>query len=601
MGLRKLTPSLISRASAIFLLAATIGWGTHAAATDPATSLAEGRKALSDGDLSKAHKAYASISFDSALWLEKSEDLLRYHLLRGSAEEAWRIVQVLRRIGDKRPVLNEYERLALFKSKACPLALAQGNSSHGHLLNAATYRLLLSRKMDSFEDQPNPGGSHLAAGLVPFLGEIPVTRLLKGRGCRFEKALAGSKNSLLKSEADELLTFISMQKDVDSIDVNANVLIVNRVLQIAKITYASTTQMAAARHLNALSQKIEWERLPDVDRRWVFRQLFGAGKLADVVPEKRREAQTIALRIAETEPTIAAADWLAMTELDQMTAAEKVRLLSRIQALGAFSGRDWLLVNLAWAHAERGETRDALALIRRLLLESEEKLDSELEASAVELASSLFSEHRFDERLQGAIHSSLPARLWLALLEDMQLRIALKGQRADFARIAGLIRLQKAKYPWRTSLVDLQRNLAARNLTQFRKHLSSASDRDLLDIAAKIAGRYPELSQRELNSLQSFSSELVSAIRKRIKPGDSRWDRITDVVHVLELDVTEWKIGAETVRKGTVQMGLARWRRPEMRKLPFELKVPETLPLHTLIFVPDSHGGREWRLAIDDP
>jgi hypothetical protein len=452
------------------------------------------------------------------------------------------------------------------------------------------------------------------AGLTPYLKDIPSTKVLKGRGCRFEKLRLTTKEDLLKAEGEELVEFLKSDKQGLTLESQAELVIVSRLLQLLQAGAETKSGLSlrdkatrvrfeavASQSLKTLAPTLAWEKMPDGDRRLIFRHLFGSLRLAEIPAERRAEASAIALRVLESEPTAAAADWLALVETQNLPAAKKIRLYSRLESLGSFAGRGWVMLELAWARAEKGEAREALAILRRLLLENEERLEPELEASAVELATTLVAEHRFDLKLQGAIRSALPSRLWFSLLEDLQLRLALKGERGELDQVVKLVRENASAGTRYAAITDLHRALAARDLGAFRQRVRAVTDRELMTLASQFAGRMPSLGEGEVAQLQVYFTEVAGALRKRLKSWDSRWDRLSDAIHVLEPESSAAKMGAQSVRKGTVQMGLARWRRPELAKPPFELKVPETLPLHALIMIPDSIGGRGWKLTFDQP
>ena len=148
--------------------------------------LKEGREALGRDNPAAALKAYKSIGPGDPLWTDKLEDLIRYSLIKEDGLEAWRVIQIGRRTRAKPALWNDYERLALLRAQACPLAISANDQTRGFLLNAAVYRLRAEMFEEGGGDLLASGRavdvSHLTVRLVPYLAEIPHTELLPGRG-----------------------------------------------------------------------------------------------------------------------------------------------------------------------------------------------------------------------------------------------------------------------------------------------------------------------------------------------------------------------------------------------------------------------------------
>lgn len=589
---------------------------TSAAANTSATvaALAKGRSLLESGKLLEAQRAYGEIPVEDPLWQEKVEDLLRYHLVKGQPQEAWRIVQLLRRTKRAPENVDDYERLALHRSGACPLAVPAHRTLHGHLIDAATYRHPQRYLRTDASDKLVPvEGASLAAGLVPHLRDIPATKLAKGQGCRVAKAMliGDSEEKVRRAELEALNRALSLLGPVGPFtaeehanggsSVKERLLVGARAIELTKKIGNEAGAKALLANLPR-DTEVPWLELPDPERRWIFIHYFGADTHSALKGEKKEHAKKIAISVISKANEPAAADWLAMVDLNGLALKERSSLLARVEKLGAFSGRGWVLYELARSYALENCIPESLTVLRRLLLEREEAIDEPIERASVDLAARIFGEHRFEERLVGAMQAALPSRLWSEMVEGALVRAAFAAREREFGRIVGLRKSAASRESLRGVETDLWRRLAARDAAGFKRQLKSfakgsAADNTLIAMAGKFAS---ELAGRgsEDRSLSSFAEALGDELRGRVRSDDGRTDRLVDFARALG-SRGDWSEGARSTSRGSVNVGVARYQSADLRPSEFRLKEPGALPLRELTFVPDGTTGRGWRLSTE--
>lgn len=600
-----------------------------------APALESARARLLQNDLPGALAHYARIDANDPRWPAKVEDLLRHHLLHGSPVEAWRLTQLLRRVKKPVPFLNDYESLAVFMAGACPLALPADDTARGHLLKAATYRFARTRLSGSAIDPRRDRtvhSIHLAPGLVHNLTDIPRAELLKGQGCRFTRPDDLSPTRTARAELNELMIYLDLNRDLNSALIQ-RFLVMTRAFQLATELKDTALEAKLAQALDA-EPAPPWTDLPDAERKLLFHRRFKGTKLTVIPPELRERAQEIALQILEpttttvttavtTTPapaptaaavaTAAAADWLGLIDLDRLPLPRRLRLLTRLSLAEGDANRGWVLFELARAHHESGDAVKALGLLRRLMVENEEPVPPEMDPAVISLATRIFVEHRFDERMRGAIQAALPARLWTQLLNEALLRLALNGRRTDYERLASMPSMQQPSSSLQQPLSSLLlRELARRDFVAFSRRFTSlprgpSTDRSLFLLGGRIAAQLPELDTLTLRSLRPFLKNLTTALAQhRSQPvvNSQRNEEVSDLVQALQaMDATdpEWSKGGQTVRQGILRVGVARWRRADRLPNPFELQVPSSLPLRFLVEMPDSIVERGWKISTSVP
>lgn len=535
---------------------------------------------LSSGKLEDAIKTLSSIDPTSNDYTKKIELLARFHLVRREGLEAWRTLQVGRRVRRAKNDWNDLERLAIFQARSCPLALepSEDGKARAHLLNAAVYRLLpaIFRDDSSTFDRAEPGETHLTAGLVPYLKEIPQTQLLQGQGCRLAKTIV-NQNSLRKSELKALLDYLDSGERSEG--AGARLLILARALELAVTDPESTKRIEA---MIPPPSEIAWAELPDAERQWLFVHSFGGRSLTDVPVQRQPEAQRLAISILNTEE--ASPLWIAMIDLDSLSLKTRLDLLTRLAAKdGPFKGRAWILFDLARAKYESGQTIETLTILRRLLVEREEVIDDAMEDAGVTLASHIFIEYRFDQKIFGALDASLPSRLWRTLLTRAAMRSALAGRPTDLQSIEKLAARRNS-----TLDLSLLKPLARRNLKAFEKELHDMNPEFARTLASYMVD-------------ESFTKTLVpyaNAVAKRLRAQSTGPNQdIDDLTRLLSRPESEWAKGNASVRQGVLRVGVA--RRPRLDVAPFEfaLEPPATLAKRDLFFIPDLQMDGGWTFS----
>jgi hypothetical protein len=596
---------VVLRALKQLLLSLLVAGSANALAnTASASELGAGRAALKRGDLAQAMLAYKPVTPQHPLWADKLEDLIRYHLDKQEGLEAWRIIQVGRRTGVGKS-WGDYERLSVMLAGGCALAIAPENSVQAHLLNAAVYRL-----QPWILKSQNPGlkqkdSSHLAAGLVPYLADIPETKILRGQGCRAEKLEASATGrGVAKAELDELVDYLAATRD-SSAD---RLLILIRALELASDPKSEAKDDSLAKALRAElppMAKLPWREFPDPERQWLFVQSFGGKRIEDIAADKRAEAEGFALSALEAADSSPL--WLAAIDLEKLPAKKRRQVLARAEKLGTFPGRSWVLYELALSLNQSGETNEALRVVRRILVEGEEDVDDNLKDALVALSARIFAEHRLDARTQGALEAALPARLWSVLIEQSMLQTALAGHSRDY------VRLEKIRSSMRHASAqpelegNLTRALAFRQLDKFRGLLSARSrsaqtgggmggDERLRRYAQVLVAQLFDLDDARLKALQPFTRALAESLARGNVVGSESAAAVSDLIQLLNME-SERAAGNRSVRGGVVRVGVARFGRADLKPASFSLQPPAQMPRRELMFIPDPATERGWKFS----
>lgn len=578
------------------ILAAAAAFGSEPALS-PEKAFQEARAALEREDPAAALKLYGKIPLKHPLWKEKIEDLIRYELLHRNPEEAWRIVQVEKRVsGREAPELADYERLAIFRARACPLALEGNDQFQAELVNAATYRFFTTNfgVRDRAEVKPIEGAS-LASGLTHYLAEIPTSRLQTGRGCRAEKMQTRSPQAAARREMESLLAASAKLASVDL----PSLLFRARMLELAGELRDSELSKALEDRLPPETM-IPWLKLPDAERRRLFAHYFRANRVAELkgAPSQKR-ASEIAAQVLRGDPEAHVTSWLAMMDFGGLAAKERAELLAHIEKTWRFNGRGWILFQLAESRYELGEAAETLTVLRRLLLEREEEAGGEIEAAAVELAARIFAEYRFEDQLVGAMRAAMPSRLWMEMLDRALIVAAVEGRGREFAK---LMKLESHRLDsFRARELELWRALAERGHARFLSQIKKlgrgpGADRALIELGGRFASEL--IGNPEHKSLQAFARSLALELRDRLRPGDTRIDEINNLAQILE-DESQWAQGARAVRQGILNVGVARWGKSGAQPPAFKFEVPNHLPERELVMVPERATNRAWVLSIE--
>lgn len=557
---------------------------------------------LDRGEPNAAKPLLQSIHPGNGEWIEKLNLLIRYHLLRGPAIEAWRVIQVGRRTTGGSNRWRDEERLAVFLAGACPLALAPEDEPRGWLLDAAVDRLR-GRIFEADAGTPlgarAAGERRLGPGLVPYLADIPRTKLLANQGCRFAKWERRSKESRARNELDLLRRFLDR---ADSAGTRVERLLIRmRALELAEADAKLADEAKALREKLPAASDVDWSALPDPERKWLLARLFAARRLEEVAPERRPEAQAIALASLREGTGTGPADWLALVDLGRLPNDERIVVLSRAEASGRFAGRSWVLLELARSLAEANRVNDSLTVVRRLLREHEEELSADETAAAVELASKLFAEFTFDERTTSAVHAAVPEALWTPMLARTELRFAFAGRAVELAKLHKNLDHARGAGFRSDDRRELVTAIARKDLGRFRRTLDEGERRArrgqrLADFAADYLAELGE--QGNPLVLRGFTRELAVRLRRADAGRGELRDRLTDLALSLDQSGTTAE-AEESVRRGIVRLGTARWRHATAAPPTFVLRPPDALPLRRLFYMPASISSRsnEWILS----
>ena len=557
-----------------------------------ATSLETARAEIAAGRTANARSTYKQIKFTSPDWPAKVEDLVRLELNVGQPLEAWRSLQVARRVRKSSDEWVDYERLAVFQAGGCPLALAPANESQSYLLNAAVFRFMPTFYSEdvSVPLENNPSESALAPGLVHYLAEIPNAEIRRDSGCRFAKTFARRLKSPAANELDQLRSFLGTLPAGDKSQ--QKLLVTIRALELATTPEVNDTGLANSFRENLSSiDAMPWNEFPDPERQWLFVQLFKARTLKEVAADQRLRAEVIA-RAALDAPG-ASPLWISLIDFAAEPAAKRATLLAKTEKLGPFKARAWLLYELARARFETNDVVGSLTVLRRLLVEHEEAVDSNLEDACVNLASQIFAENRLDAKNLGAIEAALPARLWNSLFKKAELHSAISGRFSEFKMLEELRRHRAGRDFGAAEETPLLQALAQRNQKAFQRELgdsSAGAGRPLTAFARAMAG---DLIGTPIPSARPFADAVAKKLQSLRFVSDE--EERSDLVQLLSSTSNDPQIrAARSVRQGVVQLGTSRWATPDLRPADLALAPPSVLPRRDLYYVPDPHAVRGW-------
>ena len=561
-----------------------------------ATSLETARAAVAAGHATDARQSYKQIEFTSPDWPTKVEDLVRLDLEEAQPLEAWRSLQVAKRVRKSREEWVDYERLAVFQAGGCPLAMAPANESQSYLLNAAVFRFMPTFYSEdiSVPLENNPSESALAPGLVHYLADIPNAEIRRDSGCRFAKTFARRLKTPAANELDQLRSFLGTLAPGDKSQ--PKLLVTIRALELATMPEVNDTGLATSFRANLPSiDKMSWGDFPDPERQWLFVQLFKARTLKEVAADQRAKAEAIA-RAAFDAPG-ASPLWISLIDFAGEPAAKRAALLTKVEKLGSFKARAWLLYELARARFENNDIVGSLTVLRRLLVEHEEAVDSNLEDACVNLASQIFAENRLDLKNLGAIEAALPARLWNSLFKKAELHSAISGRFSEFKMLEDLRRHRAGRDFGAAEETPLLQALAQRNLKAFRRELNDSSagaGRPLIAIARAMAG---DLIGTDVPSARPFADAVAKKLQSLRFVSDE--EERSDLVQLLSSTSNDPQIkAAKSVRQGVIQLGTSRWATPDLRPADLALAPPSVLPRRDLYYVPDPHAVRGWIFSV---
>lgn len=559
------------------------------------SNLESARQALREDRLPEALQLYRGISPQDPLWREKLEDLTRYHLRKDEPLEAWRILQLARRTQAENADLNDYERLSVMRAGGCALGLPTGTPQRDLLLEAATYRLQAS----IFEGQtPVTKGLDefaLAPGVTPYLEQIPKAQILKGQGCRLAKLgkktsdLKHSKNSLAELELQVLLTYLD-NEGPGSIE---RTLILIRALELANLLQKTSEKDRLSLDLKS-SKDFKWEDFPDPERRWIFAQLFNAKSLSEIAVEKRSEAQALALRILAAKDSSAA--WLAMIDLETLNSQQRQQVLARADQLGDAPEPGWILYQRARLFRDQSDPLAALQILRRLLVQEEVPLSPEFTEASLGLASEILSEHRANQRMQGALEAAIPGRLWSSFLQKSLLSSALSGSSREFREIQNWLKSSsRQNLGWTGQNVDLLKIMARRDLVSFRRHLNSSEfgPENLFQFSRMVAARLAGEAEMP-KGLQDFLDLLSEKLIEKFPTGSTRAEEVAGLTQIFASVRIKQVEGHRSVRQGTVRIGSVRWQGDPLKQPSWTLAPPSQMPRRELLYIPDPAKDRGW-------
>ena len=180
------------------------------------------------------------------------------------------------------------------------------------------------------------------------------------------------------------------------------------------------------------------------------------------------------------------------------------------------------------------------------------------------------------------------------------MRAAISGRFSEFNKLEKMRdRLRVQSYTTVTLDMALQRALVRRNLNGFKKILSavqrgSGQEGKLTDFARTLTA-YVFEDKDNGSGLPPYTRALADRLQTLIYPGSSHAQEIDDLTQLLrDGSFDEQARGSESVRKGVVKIGVARWKPVGLKPAGFVLQPPARMPRRELIYVPDPSTARGW-------
>jgi hypothetical protein len=588
--------------------------------------LADARRLLASGKETEASLKYGQITESDELFVERLEDMVRWHLLGGRSEEAWRIVEMSRRMKFPMANLNYYGALALLKSGACPLYFLQEPVRWAMLINAHIYRFGRSFSRGSYSSDPYQAASrgtrqtHLSSEQTPFLKDLKATRIIRGAGCRGYKEVLSDKKESLKGEFALLSQWYRKTQKLAGSNKRAGPflaevepgtnMVLSRLLEMA--WRAKDSELMAELLLGFKSMPVaDWVALPEPERRFYFQKMVEGGLLA-AGPYSAMEdgSQTpppfaLAFSVIVNSKDKIAGKWAGLIGYDRLSAEERLSMVTHLLSIEGIEHRQYLLLQLATLHYQKGNVRKSLAAIKRLLVDGGDNLygDQLVFDGATQLAMEILSEYRYDEKILGIIQTSLPRSLWGRSIRQMLIRHGLTGTKRAFRimskmmprkRLMRLTRLKENHYQFLEALAD-------RRLSRFSKATDSLGGKGRLpsqhfNFLREVAEQVLALTPFERQGVQPYLSKVAASLLSYLKQGRARVEFI-DLIYVFDQKQQEqWTQGSTSVTSGAVAVGSINIGQKAVVPYPFKWSAPDSLGARDLLVMPISFAGRQWHI-----
>lgn len=574
----------------------------------PAELLEAARAALKESRVADAKKLYGSIAFSSPQWPDKHEDALRFQLLSGKWQEAWRLAQTGRRLKLPLPHLLYYEKLAALKAGSCDVGVGVRPPAWNLLLDAYALRYASRFRGGNYSVNPYRAAerhqrqTHLAPVLTHFLDDIPQATLLAGMGCRFNHGLFKIPKQAQELEKNVLAAYVDVVEREQAVTplLPGHDAVVLRLLMLAhQLKDPGILKEVVNRYKDR--DALGWLIIPEPERRFAWQKLIEAKVFPPLpLPPGHALEKTVEAIIFNTK-TLDVVPWLGAVDFDRWPVESRRALYAQLVTIDGLPSRPRILLRQAMMALDGGDVRACLAIVRRLTMESEGEGDDAAQDAAVRLATAIFREYQFDDAMLGAIQASLPASRWGQVYRAVLLDQALGGSVAGYERL--LARIQASKGGVARELdapaLSVLGPLAHRQLAAFSRAFDGFAQKGrpsagIMRLLSQIAERAAGLSSETMVSVQPYFTRIAVFLEAQLQRGQNQ-QHLLELLHVFDPKAQgAWQKGSATVREGVTQIGVVALDFGEVQTNPYRWDAPSSLPLRDLVVMPHAVGDRQW-------
>lgn len=580
------------------------------AAIPVADPLTQARNSVENHDTAEAQRYYGMISFKDAAWVDKSEDAMRWLLLQGKPESAWRIAMLLKRTGRPVPKLDYYTKLSALLGGACPLGEVSDSDSFEDLVRAYAARYYqkyltaapeLTAPMERADDGRDV--SYLNGAQVPFLEDVRRVKLLRGSGCRFQRGRLETKLEAETAELRYLLTYIDRVKKHPEQRIKDDERVRVRLLELAtRLQYFELSERLGLELAPLVSEV--WLGLSETDRRFLWSSLQATDRVPPgVVKVNSSEDQLIETILFDTKET-EISQWLALVDLDHWSVSRREKLYDYLDRLPPFSGKGHILIRRALLAYEEGKIKEALGFLRRILISSELTVDDnsldEVQGMALRLVQEILNHYQYDDTILAAVQSTVPTTEWRRIYRGLLLEHALIGDSASYLRLRGDLLaggFKRTGPRLSDEAIHVLDAMASRNLKDLRKsifELNRTNHGELRRMMRDLALQVSAMNDQDFAAARGVLSIFLPFLEGE-KDRGRELQVTTDLIRTFSRRETSVKdIAAAAIEGGVTHAGAANLRPVLVLKNPFQWHALNRLPLQPLLAVPEKSTNRVW-------
>jgi len=571
--------------------------------------LTKAREHLKRGEAKEAGALYQQIEPGSPLWSERLTDTIRYHLLNKHPLEAWRLTELASRMSTHVQDLPYYRALSATQGHVCTLHTRDQPWPWIRLMEAHIYRFPSRFQQVGYRADAYGAADrgvlqhHLDEEQTQLLADIPGAVLLQGTGCSWladrlvDRANAGHFEYLnLKAWFEARLVATS-----SDVSIGGEQAVELRLLELAaKEKDQELQRQVLARYANLSAAA--WLALPEQERRFIWQQLVLAEVLAKPPYDPKAKELALVKAVALGLNTPEAGEWLALLAWEDLAGTDREQLVAHALKIPDMPHRGYLVALSAESAYRHGDMPAALAVVRRLLLLGEADGDNEVEAFATGIAGQIFAEYRYDEAMLGALQNSLPSTAWGAVFRRQLLLQALTGNGKGFDTLASSVtgsRLSNVKF--KADELALLKALAHRQSAAFTQVIhdwerSARTSTHATSFLADLGAAVLQLNKNERRGVAGYLDTIAKLLKRQIGHGSGE-GRLLELTRLFSGEPKDrYYEGGETVREGTVAVGVADLRGRIQLSFPFTWSPPSHLPLRDLLVQPKGVGDREWEI-----